>query len=463
MVAAHTPAFADALRGVEVAQSYFNGAPFNHISYVNPNAPDVLLHEFVAWWTPGQYLLPMSLFAIGFSWTAAFNISIIVCLLLGVWGWVRLWKREVSFQILAWLIVLFILNRNVYWHTLLYMGGDLLLFAILPYFIHHMLYGKKAIEWLTFWILAGFVAKASFLVFIIPIVIWKCYPFKDLKKTVIKLLPSAVVLLMIWLLFLSQGHTPNANIDTEGYGNLPHRAWNGWIYGWAAPLAIPFWLWSSLESVWKNALLAEWLLYAVFIVAGGLSIFLLFPRKKMSKYHQMAIAVYVFFVAFFAVNQMSFKAISFEARHFYPLALITLPIVVKRMPKFILPILLIVAFADVYRVYSLHNDISNRYCKTKSLMLPYCVEEDFPENAIIITDKWDALPGIPNTHKMALELVNSEQKTTQYRLITGIETPNRPIFTTLGSSERPKVGVFFELQKEDLLPLELDAYIFVEP
>lgn len=463
MATAHTPAFADALRGIEAAQSFFNGAPFNHISYVNPDAPDELMHEFIAWWTPGQYLLPMLFYSIGSNWTAAFHFTIILSLLLGAYGWIRLWKREVSLQILGWLIVFLILNRNFYWHTLLYMGGDLLLFAILPYFIYHMLYGKKVFEWLPLWILAGFVAKASFLVFVIPILIWKCYPIKDFKKTLVKLLPSAISLIIIWFLYLNQGHTPNNTMDTEGYSNLPHRMWNGWIYGWAAPIAIPFWVWSALESVWKNAVLSEWVLYMAFLIGGFISIYLLFPRKKMSQYHQLAIAVYVFFVAFFAVNQMSFKAISFEARHFYPLALITLPIVIKRLPKFVLSILLIIALVDVYRVYSLHKDISNRYCQTETLMLPYCIGLDLPENAIFITDKWDALPGIKNTHKMALELAKTENNNGHYRLITGIETPDRPVFSTLGPSERPKIGVFFTLKMEDVLSLELDAYHFVAP
>ena len=129
--------------------------------FPNPHMPDELLSVFVAWWTPGQYQWPELFMYIVGNRSHAIMLSTILALAIGVWGWVRLWKLA-GFSHTWILLLILILHRNFYWHVLLYMGGDVLLFAVLPHFFMAVLRGKNFWIQLPFWLLVGFWAKASF-------------------------------------------------------------------------------------------------------------------------------------------------------------------------------------------------------------------------------------------------------------------------------------------------------------
>jgi hypothetical protein len=453
------PSFADALRGFATATSMLNGGEFNHLNFVNPHRPDELLSVFVAWWTPGQYLAPMVFYLFGSNWILAQKITLSICLLVGVYGWVKLWKTHFPQVHWSWLLLLLVLNRNFYWHTLLYMGGDVLLFSILPYFFHHALKGKNFHWFLPLWLVVGFTAKAAFIVFAIPVVIWRYRNKLFTISSFIEVLPTAAVSIALWFFFLQMGDTPTSNIDMEGYGNLPHRSWNGWLYAFSAPVASPFWLWSGMESLWKTGKIPEYLLYAVFGSLAIISIMMSFPKNTKHAYRTLAFLVFIFVGSFFALQQMRWAAISFEARHFYPVGLLMLPIIVEKLPKAILPLIFVVSLTDVARYPSLKKKINAEHCESNGLFLPYCAKYEIPKTAIIITDVWDALPGFPHTHKVAIEPVPESKS---FRVLTGIEQKQSIEFEQFGVSNKPKIGFFFKLDEAVVQHLNLDNLIILE-
>jgi hypothetical protein len=452
--------FADALRGFEVIRYSESFGTWNRMYFPNPHIPDELLSVFVSWWTPGQYQWPALFMHVAGNWSNAIALSVVLALASGVWGWARLWKFS-GFPHIWILLLILILHRNFYWHILLYMGGDVLLFAVLPHFFMAVLRGKNFWIQLPFWLLIGFWAKASFILFALPAVIMRYWSHRYIVLTYIRLLPAAVVGILLFYFYLQPGETPSGTVDMEGYVNLPHRWWNGLIYSFSAPFAVNFWGWSMAESLWKSGIASEWMIYAIFIVmtmAGG---FLLLKKGKYSEYQKLSLAVFLFIAVFFTFQQSRFAAISFEARHFYPVALLTLPLLLNGFKRiaptpFHVPALIVIltiGTIDCGRFYPLKQGIAQNHCLQNKMVLPVCSEANYEPGDIIVTDTWNYLPAINSTHKLTVEVYDSSASGYQFRVLHGIESDDRPVFSQLGTGKRKLKGVFFTMKESEIRAL----------
>ncbi len=472
--------FADALRGLEVMRYNMHFGTFNLMYYPLPSQPDVLTSTFVSWWTPGQYQWLQLWMMMGLSMEKAVLLASMMVYLVGILGWIRLWRRSGFNKLLLPLAALLILNRNTYWFTIMYMGGDVLMFAVLPYFIHAVLWQRKLWRWLPLWIVLGLWAKASFIVIAIPAVVIRYWSKRFYLKTYLELVPTIVVAVVVYLYYFQQGSTPTNTTDLEGYVNLPHNRWNGLLYALSAPLSSTLWAWSVIESLWKNQIVSEWMVYAMFVVMIVATAFILKKVSIRRLYTKIAIGVWLFYSVFFSVQQMMMSAISFEVRHFVPVGILFMPVIWDTLNRNIKPqicnallvAVLLTGVLDMSRIPFIHRSIEESQAAYNGLLLPVNGPiETLKEQSLLVTDVWEYVVTQPHlTHKMVVEKNEAGMSEPRFKLIHGIESSQRPQFNSIGRGRRPLVGVFFRLDKEDVQQLvgartivmeQCDGYIMV--
>lgn len=125
----------DAMHGLRVWAAMRSGAPFNSYFELGPQLAH--LHEkFEAAWSPGQYLFPGALAALGLPIGGAVYLVIAISIPLGLWGYWRLYRRFGFSEGIAALAVLGIaLARPVSFMYSFYLGGEVLFFAGFPWFL----------------------------------------------------------------------------------------------------------------------------------------------------------------------------------------------------------------------------------------------------------------------------------------------------------------------------------------
>ncbi|MCC5916628.1 MAG: hypothetical protein JJU02_04800 [Cryomorphaceae bacterium] len=457
------PIFADALRGIEILRYSELFGSFNQMFFPNPHQPDELLSVFVAWWTPGQYQWLYVFVQLTNDLGLASFLAAIVALIIGTIGWIRLWQK-CGFSNMWFLVFVVMLNANYYWHFLMYIGGDVLLFAVLPYFIQSALFHKKFWIWLPFWLVLGFWAKASFVVFAIPIVMVHFWSKKFYISTYLKLTPTICIGIALYYFYLNNGATPTGTEDLEGYYNLPQRWWNGMIYMLATPLAVHFWGWSVIEKLWISQHISEWQVYLLFLLLAAIGWFLLRKLNWQKPYYRMAISTFIFVAIFFSLQQVKMAAISFESRHFYPLALIFLPLIFEGVRKQVYQriyfvfifITLILGIVDASRFTLLAKSHTQQHIIHNNITLPLkdVPEIPIPNDVILVTDIWEYTCALPNhSHKLALEVLGEDHQGYLFRVLHGIESDDRPEFRHLGDSKKEIIGVFFRLSKSEVSQL----------
>ena len=89
---------------------------------------------FYAVWSPGQYVVPGTIADLGMTLGAALRVTCVLFSLLGLAGWLLLFRRMGFDWTPALLSVLLIAaTRSVNLSFLIYTGSDLLAFAFFPY------------------------------------------------------------------------------------------------------------------------------------------------------------------------------------------------------------------------------------------------------------------------------------------------------------------------------------------
>jgi hypothetical protein len=157
----------DPCRGFLVMRSMEQGGGFNLL--VSPNPQNILKDHslFLAWWSPGQYLLPYFfklLLKVNTGRAAAITVSF--CSLLGLAGFFKLYKKLGFTQWVAAVSIAFIASQLFFILTFVYYpGGEVLLFAFSGWFLYGCVSFER-INWqvvvfVFFGLLVGFFSKSS--------------------------------------------------------------------------------------------------------------------------------------------------------------------------------------------------------------------------------------------------------------------------------------------------------------
>jgi len=169
----------DAGMGIKMTENTVKNIPFNY--YQHP-APDDLSKdelEFVTWWSPGQFALPLLIKAVtGSKISTAVKVLTFICMLAAAIGIYKLYDYLVttghsaltdkpSQKLIVYTALLFTLMQPFFWGNLyIYDGGGLLILAYGPWFIYWVVKIEKLNFYSVFTILIGaligFFLKTSF-------------------------------------------------------------------------------------------------------------------------------------------------------------------------------------------------------------------------------------------------------------------------------------------------------------
>ncbi|AMR30213.1 hypothetical protein A0256_01650 [Mucilaginibacter sp. PAMC 26640] len=323
--------------------------PFNYLSHPNPANLNLDELEFVAWWTPAQYALPMlvqNLLNVNIS--IAIKIVTATSLLFSGWGIFKLFSLlckskdediDDTSANLALMLVLFTLLQPFFWRSLLeYDGGVVLLNTYCPWFF----YGVAKIKRVNGYSLAalllaafvGFFLKAAFTSIFAGALFYlfirdfsrqggslKMY---DLKKGFFLAVKLAALLLVYIVAIKSAFLNHNNNIGTSSLGiRLQPRVF---AFPVDAPVLGLFMAFSLNKTL-------QWLIALIVIVPFY---YLIFFNKKISLSHRLMLLGFVPATVFFYMLLYFIDVdVSYELRHFIPVTILITPaffIGVRQLP-----------------------------------------------------------------------------------------------------------------------------------
>lgn len=327
----------DAKLCLKMADNARRHIPFNYYQHLDPKNLNTDKQEFVAWWSPGQYTLPMLIQqATGVKLNIAIKVLIALCLIISATGIFKLYRTLINGSTLnekrittALACLLFAISQPLFWENVFqYDGGGILLLAYCPWFIYMVVNIKKlntgSLILLLIAAFAGFFLKATFTCVFMGALFYlflskaidKDKPFapQSLKKTFTQgaylVLIFAIYFAVIKLAFLSH----NRNIGNSGMGiRLQPRVI-------AFPLVAPLFKLFALNALDKTI---YWLMGCIVV----LPLYLLMLKSKAvgTNYKNVLIGFFAAGTAFFMLLYTLNVDVSYELRHYTFLTLLLVP------------------------------------------------------------------------------------------------------------------------------------------
>lgn len=312
--------------------------PFNY--YRHPDTQNINNDklEFVTWWSPGQFALPMFIQqTLGLKLNIAIKILLAICLLISATGIFSLYQVALQYafpgddkrEFVSLCLLLFTLMQPMFWESVFhYDGGGILLLAYCPWFIYTVIKIKRVNALNLFLLLiaafAGFFLKATFtcvfmgalLYLFLSKAIDAGFPFlqQNFKKVLTKgaylALTFAIYFMVLKLAFLSH----NRNIVDSGMGiRLQPRVI-------AFPLIAPLFKLFALEFLNKTV---YWLMGCIFV----LPLYWLILKSKAigTDYKQVLVGFFMAGTAFFMLLYILNVDVSYELRHYAFLSILLVP------------------------------------------------------------------------------------------------------------------------------------------
>jgi len=371
----------DSCWGFLVMHSMELGNQFNLLPSPNPHDITKTHFEFLAWWSPGQYMVPWffkSLLGVNIGRASA--LTVLVSSLVGLSGFYTLFKRLGFSQWLAAVSVLFISTQPFFISPYLYYrGGDVLMFAFSGWFIYGCFSFVK-IDWRLFLFifiggLAGFFLKTAFMWMYAAglACIWinisqsqAAFQFNVkaslvwLKNGLLLAIPFIAATIIIYSCYLLKGDTPAANTSTALL--VPET----FTYQMASFILSAF----SVDDVTGGLLYYtdvpmftyHWAIALILITAAAGLVYLFF-MVRLSPDKKYPIAVCSFYCAaflFFGYMFLKQATVSYEERHFRQLGLLFIPGFIYLCFKTKVSKVLFFAFWLLFLIFDVHY-ISKNY------------------------------------------------------------------------------------------------------
>lgn len=357
--------FPDPSMGFHVLRSMQAGAPFNVISSPNQNNISDNYHEFLTWWSPGQYLVPsLIVWLFQLSLGKAIAICITLANFLGLAGFYFFFKKiGFTAKVAAISLMLIIAQQAFIIPYINYNGGELLIFSFEGWFLFGC-FSIKKFNHTTFlflllsgWI--GFFLKSSFIWMYGAGLLSLWYLLSvDSKKMIIWLkngvwigIPAIISLAFIQMFFLSKGQSP-VSVSTGLKLTLTTFSF---------PLAAPLLSFFSVDELLNGLIFHTGkpiieAMPSLFILIFFTLLSLVIIRQIISKtpnkaYGNTILIFYVVAILFFGIAYLRQLNVSMEARHFRILGILIIPGIifyfskVKKIYGYLFSLILIIIFA----------------------------------------------------------------------------------------------------------------------
>jgi hypothetical protein len=334
----------DASSGMLVWSSMEKGAGWNRALAPDPANIAEDRQEFMTWWSPGQYLAVGPLHRAGLSWGVSIAVATLLCSLIGVFGYWRLFIcLGFSGATSAWSAAVLATVWHVTRNYGEFPGGELPLFAVEPWLLGLIFrqrpFGIASAATFAAVYLVGAMAKLSFCVAALAALAGVCLDGFLAAPSARRLLALAAkgaaavgaAHLILWSVFLRHGATP-ANIGAHG---------QPWWYVLPAVLALPAGSVLGLGSLlWRillfpgHALLASPAHLAPFLWAFAVGIMTVAAASARrtplpSHYGPMVGGAVAAFALILGILITAGAPISIEDRQFFPMGALLLPAIVE--------------------------------------------------------------------------------------------------------------------------------------
>lgn len=328
----------DASMGFLTLQSSLEHGDFNRLHHPDVNNLAEDRAEFIAWWTPGQYLIPhWAAKALGTNIGNALRIVTVLCSWAGLVGCYLLYTKLGFNRPCVCLCLIVVCSQHYFLKSSrVYSGGDLLLFSAAPYLALGALAARTSFHWRALVVaLACFSAlflKASALTYFLALMLYLALEIHGWPGR--RLIPSAergvylrrllilggIIALYVaatYLAYLSRGVTISSSARSLDSSSLD-RFW-GIPVALAGPLYGAFSFFEPYSTTTFFIPMALLGLFAILKLGSG------FQTEGLPDYRRMLVAHYLAFLIFFSYAYIRGMGISYEPRHFRMVGLILLP------------------------------------------------------------------------------------------------------------------------------------------
>lgn len=326
--------YSDQGEGFRILEAMKAGARFNNQAVPDPANIARDINGFMGWWSPAQYLVPGVFEWLGLPLGQAITLVTILCSISALVG-LHFLYRSFGFSPLctAVAVALVACTRSFALPFGIYTGGDIILFALVPWFTLLVWRVRRLSPQGAIWVFVGMAAltfaKLSGLVFCVALVLavvavdWLSGRPGRWGRAILAAAPLGSFALAFQLLWASQGTTP-----ASGHALAPMRLFTHSIFAFTA----------SFTSVFSLGDLAGYILlrpgreilqsFEPFYFVAALPALALaaFAGRQLWRTHndylRFAAAVLALYTALMTAIWVGGSDVSVEDRHFRPIGVI---------------------------------------------------------------------------------------------------------------------------------------------
>lgn len=408
---------------IKMTDNAYKHIPFNHYSHPSPQNLNEDESEFVTWWSPGQFAIPLLIQqCFGVKISIAIKILTILCMLLSGLGIFKLFTKLInrknftrqeqqSTSTFTLLLLLFIAAEPFFWENLfVYDGGGILMLAYCPWFIYWVIKIDRinifSLLFLLVSAILGFFLKTAFTSIFAGALFYlflsksispdKPFGGQNFKKIALNGICLGIVFVAYFLIVNLAFLSHNRNIADSSIGIRAQL--RVLVYPVIAPLFGVF----SLDFLDKTY---QWILGAVFILPVY---YIILKSKNISLlYKYLLIGFIVSCICFYSFLYFLNVDVSYELRHYRIITILLIPALwlafkEYRLGRYFIYILITRLF--LINIYAFVVKLSEGINKQKSVTLSG-LPSKYPNNLI---EKIHALDNLKDKGKDIFYFKNDE-------------------------------------------------------
>jgi hypothetical protein len=360
---------------LKMTDNGYKHIPFNYYAHPNPKNLNADQYEFVAWWSPGQFAIPLLIqkcFNVKLS--IALKLLTIFCMLISAVGIFQLYKKLIAKEnnigfdkplttTICLALLIFTIAEPFFWGNLnQYDGGGILMLAYCPWFIYWIIKCNRVNIYSSIILLVlgivGFFLKTSFTSIFIGSLLYlflsgSILPFnsfkdRNFKKIIVMGLYLGGIFIIYILVIKAAFLDQNRNISNSSLGvRLEPRVL---FYPIVAPLLALF----PSDLFTKTY---QWIIVSLFVFPAY---YVLLKNNYISLlYKCILISFITTCIGFYLLLYLLNVDVSYELRHFTIITILITPAIFLSFRKFKFVNYSIYALMTLYFIINIANHLKN--------------------------------------------------------------------------------------------------------